>query len=154
MIDSPLWTEFALRLEALGGRVATMEEAIELSNGKVCWRDKDCEVPGLTEWSASSPWEAEIGFTKGDLAVAETGSIVLSAGPGRARLASLASVHHIALVPLGSVVQSMEEAFERMSRRTSVIITGPSRTADIEGVLVRGIHGPRDLWVVPIESQG
>lgn len=154
MTDSPLWVEFASRLEVLGGRVATIEEAIELARGKVCWRDRDCEVPGLTEWSAPSPWEAEVGFTLADLAVAETGSIILSAGPGRARLASLASVHHIALVPSASMVETIEEAFERMSARTSVIITGPSRTADIEGVLVRGIHGPRELWVVPIESEG
>ncbi|MBX7135966.1 MAG: LUD domain-containing protein [Fimbriimonadaceae bacterium] len=149
MSDRELWEEFGRRLEALGGRVVTLAEALEFAADKACWRDPDCMVPGLPEGLASSPWEAKVGFTLGDLAVAETGSIVLSAGPGRARLASLASVHHIALVPCSSIVATMEEAFGRLSPRTSVIITGPSRTADIEGVLVRGIHGPRELWVVP-----
>lgn len=152
MSDNQLWEKFGRRLEALGGRVATLAEALEFANGKACWRDPDCVAPGLPEGLAPSPWEAEVGFTLGDLAVAETGSIVLSAGPGRARLASLASVHHIALVPCSSIVATMEEAFGRLSARTSVIITGPSRTADIEGVLVRGVHGPRELWVVPMGS--
>ena len=150
MSDNQLWEEFGRRLEALGGRVVTLAEALEFAADKSCWRDPDCEVPGMTGRLVASPWEAEVGFTLGDLAVAETGSLVLSAGPGRARLASLASVHHVALVPSSSIVATMEEAFGRLSARTSVIITGPSRTADIEGVLVRGIHGPRELWVVPV----
>ena len=146
-----LWMAFEAALTPLGGRVIPPEALKDLLKGS-CYVDGDARplLPCAPSRTVMNVWEAEVGITAADLAVAETGSILLSAGPGRARLASLAPPLHIVLVPRHSIVASLEEAFSRIPERTSVLITGTSRTADIEGVLVRGVHGPRDLWVVPV----
>jgi L-lactate dehydrogenase complex protein LldG len=96
---------------------------------------------------ADDVWTADSGLTLVDRAVAETGSLVLSAGGGRARLASLAPPRHVALVREDQIVSSLDEALAGLTGRTSVLISGPSRTADIAGILVRGIHGPKELIV-------
>jgi L-lactate dehydrogenase complex protein LldG len=140
-----------LRLGELGGQLLDADSLASHAS-KRAWIDPDClslvESFGHSFAPADSPWEAEVGFTFADFAVAETGSVVIAAGAGRHRLASLASEIHVALIPATSIVATLEEAIARIGPRTSVIITGPSRTADIEGVLVRGIHGPRELVVV------
>jgi hypothetical protein len=143
-----LWRRFAERLEGLSGRLATKAEW-DLSRPLSFWVDADA-MEFVRDWNvkrADSPWSADVGVTTADVAVAETGSIAISAGPGRRRLASLAPPIHVALVSRNAIVATLEEAVQRMSARTSVIVTGPSRTADIEGILVRGVHGPRELWV-------
>ena len=99
---------------------------------------------------APSVWDAEVGVTMAEFAVAETGSLVLAARAGRRRLASLAPPVHAVLVRKSQVVSSLDEAIEKLPAQTSVIVTGPSRTADVEGVMVMGVHGPKRLWVVPL----
>jgi len=142
-VPEDLWKEFALRLEGLGGELVGVD-ALEL-NGLTCYLDSDVQgfpAANLTD----NVWQADIGVTTALFAIAETGSIVVSAGDGHARLASLAPPVHVALVK--EIVGTLDEAIARMDSRTHVVITGTSRTADIEGVLVRGVHGPRNLFVV------
>jgi L-lactate dehydrogenase complex protein LldG len=96
---------------------------------------------------------ADIGVTACDAAVAETGSLLLLSGPGRARTVSLLPRTHLAIVRRSDIVPTLADAFERLRdrRRTSAsctVITGPSRTADIELTLTLGIHGPGYLIVV------
>ncbi len=147
--DSPLeeredlWEVFQRKLESLGGGMGDFG-GLDLT-GRVCYLDPDLPpLPGLS--TTSDVWQADVGITLADFAVAETGSVVLSAGTGRARLASLTPPTHVVLVK--EIVATLEEAFDRLTDRTSVVITGTSRTADIEGVLVRGVHGPKELIVV------
>jgi L-lactate utilization protein LutC len=142
-----LWECFVERLTALGGEVRPLEDLAE-------FRDRsfvDDDVPQAVRRALGSPvsdvWEAEAGVTLCQAAVAETGSLLIASGPGRSRLASLAPPVHIALVERRSVVASLEEGIALAPGRTSWLVTGPSRTADIEGVLVRGVHGPKSLWV-------
>lgn len=136
-----LWTEFEAKLTSLGGRMDSLENL----PGKTCFLDPD--VPPMPDLIITDDvWQAEAGITLADFAVAETGSVVLSAGNQRARLASLTPPTHIVLVT--EIVATLEEAFARITDQTSVLITGTSRTADIEGVLVRGVHGPKELIVV------
>jgi L-lactate dehydrogenase complex protein LldG len=94
-----------------------------------------------------------LGLTGADAGLAQTGSIVLSSGPGRGRLASLLPPVHVALLERHRIVSSLPELIARRpelvtSGANFVCITGPSRTADIEHVLARGVHGPRDVHVV------
>lgn len=100
---------------------------------------------------------ARVGLTGVDAALAATGSLVLMSGRGRHRASSLLPTVHIAVVAAGQIVPDLERwlAVEKASglatvRQPSnvVVITGPSRTADIAMQLVMGMHGPRELHVV------
>lgn len=148
-----LWATFEQRLTDLGGRLVAVDDLKSLA-GEPTYADADCRAALAALQLSVDPivgvWEAEVGITRVDLAIAETGSLLLSAGPGRRRLGSLTCKVHLALVPADAIVANLAEGLARMSCRTSVFITGPSRTADIEGVLVRGVHGPRELWVLRI----
>jgi L-lactate dehydrogenase complex protein LldG len=96
---------------------------------------------------------AEIGVTGCDAAIAETASLVAFSGPGQSRSVSLLPPVHIALVPRDRLCYSMAEVFARHRTRfesaaACTIITGPSRTADIELTLTLGIHGPGHVIVI------
>ncbi len=150
--STPNWDVFVASFTALGGEVKSAEDLAALSEWRIAI-DPDVPAPfrrGLLEASADEVWEADAGLTMADWAVAETGTVVLNSGFSRSRLFSLAPPLHVVLLPRERVLFGLDEVFARELGRTTVLITGPSRTADIEGVLVRGIHGPKQIWVVPI----
>lgn len=104
-------------------------------------------------------FRAEVGITGVDFALAETGSLVLSSVTEGSQLASLAPPVHIAFYRRSQLVGSLEEVLEQspLARledpgRSIVFITGTSRTADIEQILIRGVHGPRDLHAILVEE--
>jgi len=93
------------------------------------------------------------GLTGADFGLAESGSIVLRSGAGRARLASIVPLVHIAILPVRRLVRSLVHyAADHPAAPTGlsnlVVVTGPSRTGDIEQQLNLGVHGPRHLHVV------
>jgi L-lactate dehydrogenase complex protein LldG len=95
----------------------------------------------------------DFGITSADYALADTGTLVMLASPREARLVSLLPPAHIAVVPRARILTGLDELFSilpRPAEQTSsmVLITGPSRTADIEQILVRGVHGPGQVIVV------
>jgi L-lactate dehydrogenase complex protein LldG len=96
---------------------------------------------------------AEVGITGVDAAIAETGSLVLNSNEKQPRTASLLPPIHIAIVQPGDIVPNLEvflalndPEIDEMSNVT--VITGPSRTADIELSITLGVHGPGELIVV------
>ena len=104
---------------------------------------------------------AEAGITGVDWAIAATGTLVLSSGEGRSRMASLLPPMHIAVVTTDQLVPRLEDyiAAQRANKlgvfRTSsniTLITGSSRTSDIEMHPVFGVHGPLELHVILIDN--
>jgi L-lactate dehydrogenase complex protein LldG len=98
-----------------------------------------------------------IGLTTADYLLADTASLVLLGGKGRARSVSLVPSIHIAVVPasrmLGSYRQMLSCLNGRVLPSNVSIITGPSKTADIEATLVHGAHGPREMHLFVVASQ-
>jgi L-lactate dehydrogenase complex protein LldG len=131
-------------LEALRGAGAAVEAA-----------------PAAGAWDAlrALAAAAPVGLTGGDLLVAATGSVALRSGPGRPRAVSLLPPCHVAVVGLGRLVADLEAAGEALTGwardplgANVVLVTGPSRTADIELTLTRGVHGPREVHVVLLDG--
>jgi len=96
---------------------------------------------------------AQIGVTGCDAAIAETGSLVLLSGEGKPRTASLLPPAHLAIVRQTDLGDSMSEFFRERAADIAAaacctVITGPSRTADIELTLTLGVHGPGDVIVI------
>ena len=98
---------------------------------------------------------AAVGITAADTAVAASGSVVLSHGAGRPRSASLLVDTHIVLLPVARIVDSLSEAMEAIGFEDTsnvVVVTGPSRTGDIDSVLTLGVHGPRHVHILLIDG--
>jgi len=98
---------------------------------------------------------ADAGITGADYALADTGTVVLLSSHHEARLISLLPPAHIAIVPRARILTGLDELFSLLpnpaeAASSMVLITGPSRTADIEQILVRGVHGPGVLSVVVV----
>lgn len=94
---------------------------------------------------------AQVTVEEVSAAIAENGSIVCTSAGGKAVQASLIPPHHIALVPKEKIFATLDDFFgaQTASPPTNMtIITGPSRTADIELNLVIGVHGPEKLDII------
>jgi L-lactate dehydrogenase complex protein LldG len=112
-----------------------------------------CRAAGIEVLEgARSAFDADAGITDAEMLIAETGSVVVASGAGRSRLAALAPGLHIVLAARTPILPDLLDlaqaggfAGDAASR---VMISGPSKTADIEGVLVTGVHGPSEVVVV------
>lgn len=105
---------------------------------------------------------AQIGVTGVDFVLAETGTLILVSGSGRPRATSLLPDTHIAVFRREQLLESMAQVgvmlealhadpARSMSGAVINFITGPSRTADIELTLTRGVHGPREVRAIFVE---
>jgi len=96
-----------------------------------------------------------VGVTGAEAGLADTGSLVLVSGPGRSRLASLLPPVHIAVLSQARVFPTLPAFLAArpgvMAEGSNlVLVTGPSRTADIEMTLTHGVHGPREVHVIVV----
>jgi L-lactate dehydrogenase complex protein LldG len=106
-------------------------------------------------FSRDAAARVDLGVTSAVAAVASTGSLLIAGGDGSSRVASLLPPAHVAVIGESTLLPGFEELYELMPHvvadgRSAVMITGPSRTADIEMQVVRGVHGPGWLAVIVV----
>ena len=104
--------------------------------------------------------DSYIGVTSADYCVANTATLVMRAQPGQARSVSLLPLIHVAVIELKQVISDLKELYTLLKKdprenaaglgNCLTCITGPSKTGDIELVMVHGAHGPRELYLFVI----
>lgn len=101
----------------------------------------------------------DAGVTGCDALVAQTGSILLSTRSAGGRALSVLPPHHVAIATRDQLIADLPAAFALLRERYAAnwpsfmtLVTGPSRTGDIERILVLGAHGPKRLTVILIEE--
>ena len=100
----------------------------------------------------------DIGFTFADLAIAETGTVVLNCPSEELRIATMICEYHVCVLEKSKIVtdafaaEPQLQKFMRATPNYTAFITGPSRTADIERVLTIGVHGPLELHILLLED--
>lgn len=97
--------------------------------------------------------ECDLGITEADYALAETGTIGLLSSADKPRAISLLPRTHLAVMQESALKADLHPILADVSGRSYlVLITGPSRTADIELTVTLGVHGPRSLYVWILED--
>ena len=105
----------------------------------------------------SNLFNFEVGITRAQAGIAETGTLVLDSSCERNRLVSVVPPVHIAIVAASRIYPTLADVLAMLQSGKEVspaitFITGPSRTADIELTLTIGVHGPQELYVIIDES--
>lgn len=117
------------------------------------WREVEALAPAARQTPLFS---AELGITSVHYAVAETGTLALCAGPGTPRLASLLPPLYLAVVEKSQIVPDLFDLFAALEPQKSALpstinlVTGPSKTGDIEMKLTTGVHGPGEVHLLVI----
>ena len=124
------------------------------------WSGENDRLPQLTAYSHQVETfkdelfqSIDVGLTSTRGGVADTGAIVLWPTPAEPRLLSLVPPVHVAVLDAGSIHNSLSEMIEvenwdKAMPTNALLISGPSKTADIEFTLVFGVHGPKELAVI------
>lgn len=147
-------------------------------NEIIAWSEQDLPLPGLLDAIREANFRlldpvvpsdptgrkarmqqlaaASAGLTGALGGLADTGTLVVASGPGKPRFASLLPPVHIALLPVATLYPDLPAflaAHSDITRAGSnvVLITGPSRSSDIEFTPTLGVHGPKTLHVVLIQ---
>lgn len=108
------------------------------------------QAPGL-----DAQFDADIGITDADAGLAETGTIIVRSDHSRSRGTFLVPPVHIAILRTSRILPDMLDFWGEFSGpmpTSMVFITGPSKTADIEGILITGVHGPGAVHVVLVSE--
>jgi L-lactate dehydrogenase complex protein LldG len=104
------------------------------------------EARSWREMTADQAYDFDAGVTEVDYAVAETGTLVIRHRPEHGRLLSLVPFVHVAIVEPKKLLPDLIDLFEVLAKEGSgsgvTMISGPSKTADIEMNTVTGVHGP------------
>ena len=114
--------------------------------------DLDLDEVAVTP-SAAEVFSFDIGISGAQAGIAETGTLLLDSARECHRLVSLVPPVHIAILDASQIVTTLGDALSLMRKDEQVspiitLVTGPSRTADIELTLAIGVHGPQELYVV------
>ena len=149
------------------GAVARYVDALELppalaaqrSHAGVCWpefADLDWKGAGLDIEARPTAGNDRLGITGTFCAIAETGTLVVLSGADTPTATTLLPDTHVAVLRAERIVSGMEEAFALVRRekgtmpRAMNMISGPSRTGDVEQTIVLGAHGPFRVHILVV----
>jgi L-lactate dehydrogenase complex protein LldG len=160
--DGNLRTRFAAALADMGG--ACLEaQSLEHVNATIASRfGADTvvasavpgirgNIPLLPDTAPASLQHVDVGVVRARFGVAETGSVWLSEKEYVVNSIGYLPQHLVVLLDPSQLVEGLQQVYRRpdfQSARYAVLVTGPSATADIEGVLIRGAQGVRSLTVL------
>ncbi|HEV2207836.1 MAG TPA: LUD domain-containing protein [Verrucomicrobiae bacterium] len=139
--DTEAWKKVGVHQGELTG------PAVEVLGLPVCRTDTDYNVADLES--------CDVGITECDALVAQTGSVLITSRSAGGRALSVLPPHHVVLARREQLIADLPEAFSLLKRKYAPdypsflsFITGPSRTGDIERILVLGAHGPKKLTIL------
>ena len=131
------------------------------SHRGVCWpefADLDWARAGLSVEARPTVGDDRLGITGTFCAIAETGTLVVVSGADTPTATTLLPDTHVAIVSTNRVVDTMEDAFALVRKdrgsipRAINMISGPSRTGDIEQTIVLGAHGPFRVHILVVDA--
>lgn len=144
---------------------AILKEVVDAHGVRTAVVSEDPETEAVSElldelgvevgaFSLDDVGAADLGVTGAAWGIAATGTLVCDAGRAGGRSASLVPEVHLALVRRDRILPEAGDLFREMGERypdgppsQMVLVTGPSRSADIELTLTMGVHGPKAVWV-------
>ena len=174
---------FQAKAEAVSCTVERLGQADEVPSAVAAYLREHNLSPELAlapeEWLAELPWEREpllelrkgasrgaerVSLTPAFAAIAETGTLLAESGPEHPSSLNFLPEHHIVALKASQVVAAYEDAWVKLRKarkkgrgfdlpRTLNMITGPSRTGDIELTILLGAHGPRGLHILLIDDE-
>ena len=155
---SDLWEIFSRNFSAVNGKpMASVDELIEflkLTGQLHGYCDpalfdavgRPLAAAGLTmetEYHRDRYDDYQFGITRASGAIAESGSVIIDDTRTSHRLAALSPWVHVAVLERGEIHRSIPDAIAAFGDSPNIIwCTGPSKTADVEGILIEGVHGP------------
>jgi L-lactate dehydrogenase complex protein LldG len=117
---------------------------------------RNAELAGFTVHRGTVPELEDAGISEAAWGLAETGSVVLAASPQEPRAASLLPWVHVSLLREDRILPGLEDLFGALGTdppSALAIVTGPSRSADVEQTLTVGVHGPGEVHVVLLPAR-
>ncbi|MEO5570269.1 MAG: LUD domain-containing protein [Bacteroidia bacterium] len=160
---------FAQRFSEAGGNFIFCENKIEFAESllnlaeKKKWKEIICSEKHLSDFlneiefphsSIAGSQSPEAVITTCECIVARTGSMLISSANSYGRVLPFFTPVHIVYATTGQIVNDLKDAFAFMKLKynnelpsSMTFITGPSKTADIEGIVVTGAQGPKELFL-------
>ncbi len=172
----PIDILFAQRLTAVGGKFVYCEDEVTLIENLLSLAET-ARLRRMYAWEADIqrlldryefPYYrtekefmlAEAGITACEALIARSGSVLVSNGNGAGRRLSIFPATHVVVARASQLVMDIKDGLDGVRQRYGdampsllSVVTGPSRTADIEKTLVLGAHGPKDLYVFLLEDR-
>ncbi len=165
--DADLWEHFKTAMQAVNGKV--YDTLVELKKWMieneylsgycdpdlldVFSRELSPEIKLETTYDRDRIDTYQFGITRASGAIAESGTIILKDKDTSSRLGSLTPWVHITALRPDEVYRDIPTALDQLGDDPNIIwVTGPSKTADIEGILIEGVHGPGEQICLRLDS--
>jgi L-lactate dehydrogenase complex protein LldG len=158
LVGSDLWEIFSRNFSAVSGRpmssIPQLSEFLIQDGSRHGYCDptlfdmigSQLIAAGLTvetEFHRERYDDYQFGITRGTGAIAESGSVIIDDFRTSRRLAALSPWVHVACIQRSEIVRTIPDAIAAFGDCPNIIwATGPSKTADVEGILIEGVHGP------------